>query len=274
MIKNIVVSLDGSNYSWSAARHAIQMARPYHASIHGVYAIDLKIIKGQLLDDLNVDSTTAQSIYQDKGRMLLEQLESECKTAGVAFHPVLTTGAVSNLIYHTVLQARAELVAMGKKGVNAPWSAPLLGSVTESVVHQARRPVLLAQEVYAPIETVYVAYDGEVVSIRALRFAAELCAKNRWKMCVISVHSSKERLEKLFHEAVKMAELHGQKITTIGRSGNVMRQILNVTSEDPNALIVLGAYSSRLRKLILGNVPEQIMHAAPQPVLLYRPSPS
>jgi len=274
MIKNIVVSLDGSNYSWSAARHAIQMARPYHASIHGVYAIDFKIIKGQLLDDLNVDSTTAQSIYQDKGRMLLEQLESECKTAGVAFHPVMAVNTIPKLICNTASQLKAELIVMGKKGVNAPWSGPLLGANAESVVRQAKHPVLLSPEVYAPIETVYMAYDEELVSIRALRFAAELCARNRWKMCVISVHSSEERLEKLFHEAVKMAELHGQKITTIGRSGNVMRQILNVTSGDPNALIVLGAYSSRLRKLILGNVPEQIMHAAPQPVLLYRPLPS
>ncbi|MBM3237643.1 universal stress protein [Candidatus Poribacteria bacterium] len=273
MIKNIVVSLDGSNYSWSAARHAIQMARPYRASIHGVYAIDLKIIKGQLLDDLKVDSATAQSIYQDKGRILLEQLESECKAAGVAFHPVLTTGAVSNLICHTALQAQAELVAMGKKGVNAPWSEQLLGSIAESLVHQAKRPVLLAQEVYAPIEMVYVAYDGKLVSIRALRFAAELCARNRWKMCVISVHSSEERIAKLFREAVEMANIHGLKITTIGRSGDVVKQILSVTSEDRNALIVLGAYSSRLRRLILGNVPEQIIHTAPQPVLLYRPSP-
>ena len=68
MIKNIVVPLDGSNFSWSAAHHAIQIARQYRATVHGVSITDVKIIEGQLLDDLNVDSATAQSLYQDKGR--------------------------------------------------------------------------------------------------------------------------------------------------------------------------------------------------------------
>jgi nucleotide-binding universal stress UspA family protein len=118
---------------------------------------------------------------------------------------------------------------------------------------------------------VYVAYDGAFVSIRALRFAAELCARYKWNMSVITVHRSKERREKLLREAVKMGQLHELNITTIGKGGDVMKQILDITSEEPNALIVLGAYSSRLRGLILGNVPERIMRRAPQPVLLYRP---
>ena len=160
---------------------------------------------------------------------------------------------------------------MGKKGINAQWSGPLLGTTAESVVRQAKRPVLLAQEVYSPIETVYIAYDGGFVSIRALRFAAELCARCQWQMKVISINRSKERRDKLLNEAVEMVKLHGLKITTIGKSGDVMKQILDITSEEPNALIILGAYSSRLRGLILGNVPERIMRRAPQPVLIYRP---
>ena len=271
MLTNIVVPLDGSSFSWSAVHHAIQIARQYRATIHGVSITDVKIIEGQLLDDLNVDSAVAQSLYHDKGRMLLEQLERECKRADVVFQPVLTAGTVPGLICRTASQVKAELILMGKKGVNAKWSGPLLGSTAESVVRQAKRPVLLVQEVYAPIETVYVAYDGEFVSIRALRFAAELCSRCKWKMQVISIHRSEERLKKLLREAVEMAELHGMKITTVGKSGDVMQQILEITSEDPNALIVLGAYSSRLLGFILGNVPERVMRRAPQPVLLYRP---
>jgi len=36
MIKNIVVPLDGSNHSWRAAQHAIQLARSCNATIHGI----------------------------------------------------------------------------------------------------------------------------------------------------------------------------------------------------------------------------------------------
>jgi nucleotide-binding universal stress UspA family protein len=274
MIKNIVVPLDGSKFSWSAAYHAIQIARAYRATIHGVSITDVKIIEGRLLDDLEIDSATAQSLYHDKGLMLLEQLERECQKAGVAFQAFWTTDIVSCLICQAASQVKAELIVMGKKGINAQWSGPLLGSTAESVVRQAKRPVLLTQEVYAPVENVYVAYDGKFVSIRALRFAIELCAQCQWQMQAISIHRSKERREKLLLEAVEMADLYGMKITTIGKSGDVMQQILAITSEAPNALIVLGAYSSRLRGLILGDVTERIMRRAPQPVMLYRPLPS
>jgi|GEM_PF-920017 len=271
MLKNIVVPLDSSDYSWNAVQHAIQMACPYRATIHGIYAIDAKIVKGQLLDDLNIDPETARNLYQDKGRMLLEQFEEKCKGAGAEFHPVLTDGIVSDVIRDVASQVKAELIVMGKRGINAQWSGPLLGSIAETAVRQAKRPVLLAQESYTPIEAAYVAYDGELVSIRALRFVADLCARYRWKMSVVSVHDSEERRKKLLGQAVEMAELHGLKITTIGRSGDAAEQILDATSEDTGALIALGAYSSRLRRLILGDIPEQVMRKAPQPVLVYRP---
>ncbi len=273
MPKNIVVPLDSSDYGWSAMRHAIQMARPYRATIHGVYAIDVKIIKGQLVDDLNVDSKDVQNIYQDKGQMLLEQLGNDCKAAGVAFQTVMKMGTVSDLIRDIASQVEAELIVMGKRGVNAQWTGPLLGSIAESVVRQTKRPVFLAQEVYEPIQEVYVAYDGELVSIRALRFAADLCARCRWDMRVIVVNRSEERIKELSREAQEMGRIHGLKIESIGRNGDAAEQILDVISEDTNALIVLGAYSSRLRRLILGSVSEQIMHKAQQPVLLYRPLP-
>lgn len=271
MIKNIVVPLDSSDYSWSAALHAIQMARPYRATIHGVYAIDAKIVKGQILNDLHVNSKTAKNLYQAKGQEILEKLEAECKAAGIAFQKVIDLSPVFELICRTASDVKAELIVMGRKGVNARWSGQLLGSIAESVVRQAKRPVLLAQETHKPIEKVYMAYDGQIVSIRALRFVAELCARCRWKMSVISIHRSEVRRNKLLREAVEMAELYSLKITAIGGSGDVVKQILSVSSEEPNVLIAMGAYSSRLRGLILGNVPELVMYKAPQPALIYRP---
>jgi nucleotide-binding universal stress UspA family protein len=278
MLKNIVVPLDSSSHGWSAVQHAIQLACPIPprtrgATIHGLYTIDAKIVKGQLLDDLKIDSTTARNLYRDKGRMLLEEFEEKCKDARVEFRPVLAEGIVSDSIRDVASQVKAELIVMGKKGINAQWSGPLLGSIAETIARQAKRPVLLTQESYARVERAYVAYDGELVSIRALRFVADLCARYQWKMSVISVHDSEGHREKLLHQAVEMAELHGLKIATIGRSGNATEQILDVTSEDPSALITMGAYSSRLRRLILGDVPEQVMRRAPQPVLIYRPLP-
>jgi nucleotide-binding universal stress UspA family protein len=271
MLKNIFVPLDSSSYSWSAVQHAVKIAFPYRSAIHGLYVVDAKITEGQLLSDLNVDPEEAHDLYQAKGNKLLEKFEQECKGARVEFHPVISEGVVSRVIRDTATELNAELIVMGKKGINAQWSGPLFGSVAETVVRQAKRPVFLAQENYSPIEAVYVAYDGELVSIRALRFAAELCARCKWRMCVISVHRSEERQKELLQQAVEMAELHGLKITTVGGSGDTTEEIMAAVSEDPNALIVLGAYSSRLRKLILGSVSEQVMRQARQPVLVYHP---
>jgi len=271
MLKKILVPLDGSDYSWSAARHAIQMAKAFRADIHGLSVTDVKIVDGQIATDLHVDHETAEKIYQDKGHILLEKLKQECDLAKVIFYPVTTTGMVSSSICSIATDTKAELIAIGKHGINADWSGPLLGSTAESILRQSGRSVFLAQENYASIETVYVAYDGSVVSIRALRFATALCAKCKWNVSVITVHRSPDKRDKLLKQAEDTAELYKIKINKIGKSGDVIKQILDVTSEDRNALIVIGAYSRRLRELMLGSVAERIIHRAPQPILVYRP---
>jgi nucleotide-binding universal stress UspA family protein len=272
MLKNVVVPIDGSEYSWSAVQHSIQIARPFRAKIHGVYAIDAKVIQGDLLDDLEVDPEVAKGVYMDKGENLLENFAGKCKAEGLVCQPIVDVSAIPDLIRKTAREIEADLIIMGKKGVNAQWTGPLLGSTAESMVRRAGRPVLLAQESYAPIERVLVAYDGELVSVRALRFAAEICERCKWGMSVISVHDSEQRRDRLLREAEEMAELHQLKITTIGRDGDVTEQIIDAASEHPNTLIAIGAYSSRLRRLILGSVSEEVMRRAAQPVLVYRPS--
>ncbi len=94
-----------------------------------------------------------------------------------------------------------------------------------------------------------------------------------WQMRVISVHRSPERRKKLLSEAAKIADLHGVKITPIDKSGDVLLRVLEVTAEEPNALLVLGARSRRMLGLTVGSVSERVMRRAPQPVLLYRPVP-
>jgi nucleotide-binding universal stress UspA family protein len=271
MLKNILVPLDGSDYSWSAARHAIQIAKAFRATIHGLTVTDVKIVDGQIAYDLNIDHEAIEQIYHDKGHDLLEQLKKECESAKTAFHAITTTGMVSGSICKTVLAVKAGLIAIGKRGVNASWSGPLLGSTAESLLRQSKRSILLAQEAYSLIDKVYVAYDGAVVSIKALRFAAELCSKCKWKLYVITVKNSQAQCEKLLNQAEETAELYHMEIGKIGKSGDVVKNILEATSEDKSALIVIGAYSRRLRELILGSVPERIIHRAPQPVLIYRP---
>ena len=272
MLKNILVPLDGSDYSWSAARHAIQIAKAFRATIHGLTVTDVKIVDGQIADDLNIDHEVIERIYHDKGHDLLEQLKRECESAKVAFHAITTTGMVSGSICKTALGVKAGLITIGKRGINASWSGPLLGSTAESLLRQSKRSIFLAQEAYSPIDKVYVAYDGAVVSIKALRFAAELCSKCKWKLNVVTVKNSQAQCEKLLNQAEETAELHQcMEIGKIGKSGDVVKKILEATSEDKSALIVIGAYSRRLRELIIGSVPERIIHRAPQPVLIYRP---
>lgn len=272
MLKNVVVPLDGSEYSWSAVHHSIQIARPFRATIHGVYAIDAKVINGDLLNDLKVDPEVAREVYKAKGQNLLADFSEKCEAEKLTCQSVVDVSAIPDLIRKTARGVDAELIIMGKKGVNAQWTGPLLGSTAESVVRRVGRPVLLAQEVYAPIKKVLVAYDGELVSIRALRFTADLCQRCKWDMSVISVHDSEGQRQKLLQQALEMAELHQLKITTIGKSGDVTEQIIEAVSEHTDTLIAIGAYSSRLRRLILGNIPEEIMHQAMQPVLIYRPT--
>ena len=153
MFKNILLPTDGSEYSLTALRYAIELARLYDATVHGLSVVNIKLTQGPLIADLSsivrLESSQLEEVLHDKGQVLLGKLRGVCEDAGVVCKTSNSMGIIGKSICE---KARiADLIVMGKYGESGKWGGPLLGSVAETVVRQADKPVLLVSKEYQPI---------------------------------------------------------------------------------------------------------------------------
>lgn len=272
MFKNILVPTDGSDYSLTALMYAIELARIYKATIHGLSVVNIKITQGQFIADLSnivrLDSNQLEEVLQDRGRVLLEKLKVECESSGVECTMSSSMGIVGESICQ---KARiADLIVMGKHGESGKWAGPLLGSVAETVVRQADKPVFLVSKDYRPIDGILLAYDNGRSANYMLHFAADLAMNLRIPITVLVVSDDNEKGESILEEAQLYLEAYKVEVESLLKNGEPAEEILITARENKINLIAMGAYGHNIREFILGSITEHVMREAPCPVFLYR----
>ncbi|MFG3599467.1 universal stress protein [Micromonospora chersina] len=187
MNRPVVVGVDGSSTSLTAAEHAARAAvarsRPLHL-VHGYlhplgYGVPLNPY------DLGVPAPTEES------RKMLEQVAAEL----VDRHPTLRVevrqvagGPGATLVEES---RRAELVVVGSRGVGG-FAGLLLGSVSNQVAQHAHCPVLVVRPAEQPIPVrgpVLVGVDGSESAGHALRLAADEAVRRDADLVLVHVRT-------------------------------------------------------------------------------------
>ncbi|MFJ8580866.1 universal stress protein [Micromonospora sp. NPDC093277] len=167
----VVVGVDGSSTSLTAAEHAaraaVQRSRPLHL-VHG-YLHPLGFGVPLNPYDLGVPAPTAEA------QRMLEQLAAELTER----HPGLRVqvrqvagGPGATLVEES---RRAELVVVGSRGVGG-FAGLLLGSVSGQIAQHGHCPVLVIRPAEQPIRAegpVLVGVDGSESADLAVRLAAD-----------------------------------------------------------------------------------------------------
>ncbi len=272
MFKNILLPTDGSDYSLTASKYAIELAKIYKATIHGLSVVNIKLTQGQLIADLNnivsLVSSQLEEVLQDKGEVVLQKLKEDCNAAGVRCNMSNSMGIVGEAICE---RARiADLIVMGKYGESGKWAGPLLGSVAETVVRQADKPVLLASKEYQPIKRVLMAYDSGRSANHILRYVANLAMNLAIPVTVLVVSDDLEKGLPVMEEAQSYLEAYEVHVDTLLKDGDPAAEILSAVKDDNINLIAMGAYGYNIREFLLGSITEHVMRAVSCPVMLYR----
>ena len=272
MFKNILLPIDDSGFSFTALRYAIDLAKVYDSVVHGLFVVNIKLIQGQFIADLNnivrLDPTQLEEVLHDKGKILLEKVRENCEESGVECKLSSSMGIIGESICE---KARiADLIIMGKHGESGKWAGPLLGSVAETVVRQADKPVLLVSKDYQPISKILMAYDNGRSANYMLHFAANLAMHLKIPMTVMAVSVDKKKGQNILDEAKFYLEAYKIEVETLLKDGEPAEEILLTAKEKQTNLIAMGAYGHNIREFILGSITEHIMREAPYPVLLYR----
>jgi len=146
MFKKILVALDGSKTANLALKEAIALAGDAGSSVRGVYVVDAYHVTPE------VEFITAKEVVdsmRSEGSAILAKAKKKLDAAGVkADIKILETSPSGERIADAIAKEAkswsANVIVVGTHGRRG-FSHFLLGSVAESIVRVATKPVLLVR---------------------------------------------------------------------------------------------------------------------------------
>jgi nucleotide-binding universal stress UspA family protein len=185
----------------------------------------------------------------------------------------------------------AGLIVVGSRGLGL-LNRALMGSVSSSVVRHAHCSVLVVRDGegdYLP-GTILLAVDGSEEASAAARTAVELAERMDSELHMVYVgeitpvyhperHGYLDRYEELQKEAQRLLDEQAEKVRSAGRTdakahlrmGRPDEEIAVLGEEIGARLIVTGSRGlGGIRRALIGNVSESVVHHASCPVLVVR----
>ena len=137
MFKNILIALDGSEYSNKALSYAKNMAQTYNATLWLVHVL------AHTSDLLGYDDF--EKLYAKRKHMGQSVLDDAIEALGEAnfeIHQELIEGPEPDSILSCAKKIQADLIIMGTRGMGA-LKGLLVGSVSRKVIHLSSCPVMV-----------------------------------------------------------------------------------------------------------------------------------
>jgi len=295
-VRNILCPVGFSEFSRRALHYAASIARHFRARLFVQHTVH------RVLEISQPDAGWQEAVQ--KAHSELDQVLTEARFRQLEMPevtPLVNAGGIREQILSSLEKHDIDLLVMGTHGRKG-LGRFLPGSLTERLVHEVLRPVLVLSrpehdfvepEEIEPVHlrTILLATDFSPVSDRALtyglRWAAECSAK------VIIFHSADKQpagrkgLGDLLPEfsphfegqiAKAAAQLRAQmpqlgeatEISYEVRFGNAKEQILKVAEEKKPDLIVMGAKGLRAFAVLWGSTVSEVVRDGRFPVLVVR----
>ena len=278
MIKTVLLGLDGSEHSGVAERYALWLAERLDALVVGLHVVDIVSIEGSFLHDVSGSlgfepyldfSTKMREALHQRGKVLLEEVETRAREAGVRSDAVLAMGIVGNEIAER--GRTSDLVVIGHRGVNERFTTGLLGGTTESVTRKCTTPVLVTPPTFREPASVLLAFDGSERAAAAMHAAAEWCVSLGLPLTVVSIADDEEQAERTIAAARGYFDGYDLEVQFEVRTGPAPEGIVDTIETGAFDLLFIGAYGqARLLEMVLGSTTEFVLRNAPCPVILTR----
>ena len=135
---NILVPLDGSNYSKKALFQACDMAKNYQANLILVYVVD----KSPSLNLL--DRNEYLKMLRKFGKKVLIKGKETAKDKGIDTTTVMKEGNITNEIVKLAKSKKCNLIIVGSKGFGAT-ARFFLGSISNKLANNSPCSVLIVK---------------------------------------------------------------------------------------------------------------------------------
>jgi nucleotide-binding universal stress UspA family protein len=138
-MKRIVIAHDGSEGSLEALEQGLDLARKTRAEATVVYVGHTPL---PIVGDPFYERALRKELH--RGRDVLAEARSYAAAFGIVPETELLEGDAAEQILELARVRGAELIVVGSRGRGAVAEA-LLGSVSQAIVHEADRPVLVVK---------------------------------------------------------------------------------------------------------------------------------
>ncbi|MBI5469662.1 MAG: universal stress protein [Deltaproteobacteria bacterium] len=277
MIKKILVPQDGSAYGRSALDWSLWLSKKLGADLVGLHVVDIVALEGPFLHDISGSlgfepflnfSTRMREVLEEKGAAILKTFEETCEKAGVNKEIQMSVGVIAGEICEKAKVA--DLVVMGRRGLNAKFEYELQGSTTEAVLRKSPKPVLVVPETFTEPRNPLLAYDGSPNASRAMHSAAELSKTLGLPLTILTVSAS-EGETALLKDAEDYLKPYGINARFVGLTGDPPTSIERYYRENNHDLLFMGAsHHSRIFEMVLGSTTEFVMRSVNGPFFLER----
>jgi nucleotide-binding universal stress UspA family protein len=146
----ILVPLDGSEHSFRALEHAIQIAKKFDSqmSLIHVYSVVVPSVSPIFLSESMTIAPEITAELTDANRKvgsdILEKGKKKTNAEGIQVEKLLVEGYVVEKILEKAKKDEFSLIVMGARGLGR-MKEVLLGSVSHNVTRHAKCPVLVVK---------------------------------------------------------------------------------------------------------------------------------
>jgi nucleotide-binding universal stress UspA family protein len=273
---SILIALDGSQPSQTAASLAIQVAKQENLLVRGLYVVDERLIFdtdynlekeiGHMAGEMLLSEERAQ-LLKGEGNAALRWLEERCLENNVPIQSDLMFGGMPDVIINEAEKVR--LLALGRQGCDHDDDSTHLGGHFRKIAHHAPVPLLVGGETLSPIHRILLAYDGSRTAQHALTWANLLQQIWQSHLLIVSVTDEAKSPHWLAEMEEQVDSIGLQNHRFIGRRGDVSAEILATVTEEKVDMIVMGGYQhSALREWLTGSTVDQILRNTTLPVFI------
>ncbi|ELY92044.1 universal stress protein [Natrinema altunense] len=134
-VENVLVPTDGSDGAAVAVDWGSTLAAAFDAMVHAIYSVETSRFPPQL----NPGEMLAE--LERPGEEALQEVRDHARERGVSLAGTIATGPPARVILDYAADNEIDLITMGTHG-RSGLERHFLGSVTETVVRNAERPVV------------------------------------------------------------------------------------------------------------------------------------
>ena len=148
-MRKILIATDGSAAALHAVELGLELAEEQHAQptfVHVALAADVLPVTGFAM----AGPVSVPHELDEADRSSLDEAVLLAEERGIDAQTKLLAGDPAHQIVAYADEIDADLIVVGSRGLGKIGSA-LLGSVSHKLLHESRRPVMVAREVALPV---------------------------------------------------------------------------------------------------------------------------